>query len=188
MDTMDIPTCDVVNGIPSSHYDKHLSNYDFRGNKQLKVLTCKFLAGERCWLYLHGRTGTGKTHYAVGVHRAIVAACGFEGADSSTFCTWADLIHDIRDSFERKNYDQLVDVYLECDTLIIDDLTGHLTDFQVRFLEEVVRRRHANGRRLLITSNEPFETFLGRFSEHEISRIRSVTASVQFAGPDGRLS
>jgi DNA replication protein DnaC len=188
IDSLNIPTSDAVHGIPRSHYGAHLLNFDFRGDRDLKRLACRFLDGERFWLYLHGRTGTGKTHFAVGLHRAIVASLGFEGADSSSFTTWSDLVYDVRRSFDRKNYEQVVDAYLECDALIIDDLTGHMQDFQSRLVEEIVRRRHANDRRLVITSNEPYERFLGLFGEHEVSRIRSVCVAAQFVGPDGRLS
>jgi DNA replication protein DnaC len=177
-----------MNGIPLSHLGCHLNTFDFRGDKELKKLTCRFLAGERFWLYLHGRTGVGKTHFAVGVHRAIVSALGYEGADSSVISVWPDMTNEVKKSFDGKNYVELIDVYMASDTLIIDDLTTNVRDFQSSLLEEIVRRRHAENRRLVITSNESYDSFLGLFGEHEVSRIRSTTVAVTFDGPDGRLA
>jgi DNA replication protein DnaC len=177
----------VENGIPTSHTKSTFANFDFSSCPHLKDWTIKFVNGEKSfWLYLWGPTGRGKTHYSVALHRAIVAKIGWESAGSSTFIQWAELVSEIRNSFSDHSTDDLLEAYLECDVLVIDDLTGGLVDFQIRILEQVVRQRHATSRRLVITSNEPYETWLGRFEAHEVSRIKEVCMAVEFGGPDRR--
>ena len=188
MDRLDIPSMLVTNGIPQSHWSASFVDFDFDGNEELKRVTTKFLDREKAfWLYLHGKTGRGKTFYAVSLHRAIVARMGFEGADSSTFVEWSSLTQELRGSFGDHSYDERVAAYLESDVLFLDDVIGQQADFKVRILEEVVRERHAQGRRLVVTSNESFDWFKGLFSAHEVSRIESVTVVVPFVGRDRRF-
>ena len=175
------------NGISPSHWGASFEDFDFEGNAELKRLTLQFLAREKVfWLYLQGKTGRGKTHYAVALHRAIVAQKGFEGADSSTFVEWSSFTQELRESFSDHTYDERINAYLEADVLFLDDLIGPQVDFKLRTLEEIVRERHANQRRLVITSNESFDWFKGLFSAHEVSRIESITVLVPFAGRDRR--
>jgi DNA replication protein DnaC len=188
IDALDLPSSGLVKDIPKSHWGCHFHTFDFRGNGELKELTRRFVRGDRFWMYLHGKTGTGKTHYAVSLYRAIVAHVGYLGDESVGFTTWGDLCKDLKGSFDDKSYDDRMDGYLGCDALVVDDVTGHLKDYQVRFLEQIVQQRHAEDRRLVVTSNEPFERFLGFFSDHEVSRVRSRCAVVPFTGPDGRLA
>ena len=178
----------VNNGIPPSHQDASFENFDFDGKEDLKRITTRFLEREKVfWLYLHGKTGRGKTHYAVALHRAIVARNGFEGADSSTFVEWAAFTQEMRESFNDHSYDERMRVYLESDVLFLDDVIGQQVDFKLRMLEEIVRERHSQGRRLVITGNESFEWFKGLFSAHEVSRIESVMVVVPFVGRDRRF-
>jgi DNA replication protein DnaC len=176
------------NGIPPSHQEASFENFDFENNEELKRLTARFIERDKVfWLYLHGKTGRGKTHFAVALHRAIVAHYGFEGADSSTFVEWSSFVHEMKASFGDFSYDERMKVYLEADVLFLDDLIGQQADFKLRILEEIVRERHANDRRLVITSNEGFDWFKGLFSAHEVSRIESVMVLAPFDGRDRRL-
>jgi DNA replication protein DnaC len=187
MDTLDLPCMPVVNGIPSSHSESTFANFDFASCPSLKEWTLALIERTKYfWLYLHGPTGRGKTHYSVALHRAIVAHVGWESTGSSTFVQWRDLISDIRNSFGDHTTDDLLAVYLECDILIIDDVTGSLADFQIRTLEQIVQQRHAMKKTLVVTSNEPYETFLGRFEAHEVSRIKEVCMPAMFGGLDRR--
>lgn len=188
VDRLNIPCLPVNNGIPVSHQDKTFVDFDFQGNEEMKQLTLKFLANEKpFWLYLPGKTGRGKTHYAVALHRAIVAKMGYEGAESSTFVEWSVFTQDLRESFSDHSYDERLRTYLECDVLFLDDIIGQQADFKLRILEEIVRERHANQRRLVVTSNEPFDRFLGLFGAHEVSRIESMMVVLPFEGRDRRL-
>lgn len=187
MDTINLPCMPVTNGVPLSHYDATFNNFDFSSCPGLKEWTLKFLDSEKkFWLYLWGPTGRGKTHYSVALHRAIVARIGWESAGSSTFVQWNELVSEIRSSFGDHTTDDLLAAYLECDILVIDDLSGGLADFQIRTLEQIVRQRHAAGRRLVITSNEPYESLLSRFGAHGCSRIKEVCMAVEFGGTDRR--
>lgn len=188
MDRLKLPCMMTVNGIPPSHQGVSFNNFDFEGDENLKKVTVRFLEGGKpFWMYLHGKTGRGKTHYAIALHRAIVAANGFEGADSSTFVEWSSLAQEMRESFDDHSYDERMAAYLEAEVLILDDLIGQQADFKLRMLEEIVRERHADNRRLVITSNESFDWFKGLFSAHEVSRIESSTVVVPFKGRDRRL-
>ena len=187
-DRLNLPCMMVNNGIPISHQDASFEDFDFEGNTNLKKLTLKCVEGDNpFWLYLHGKTGRGKTHYAVALHRAIVAARGYEGADSSTFVEWASFTQELRSSFGDHSYDERVQVYLESSVLFLDDIIGQQVDFKLRILEEIVRERHAQKKQLVITSNESFEWFKGLFSAHEVSRIESVMVMVPFVGSDRRF-
>lgn len=187
MDILNVPCIPVSNGVPSSHFGATFANFDFSSCPNLKGWTKKFIDREKLfWLYLHGPTGRGKTHYSVALHRAIVAKVGWESAGSSTFVPWNELVYEIKASFDDHSTDELMAAYLECDALIIDDITGGLADFQIRILEQIVRQRHALERRLVITSNEPYNSFLKRFEAHEVSRIKEVCMAVEFVGHDRR--
>lgn len=187
-DRLNVPCVPVNNGIPPSHQGATFEDFDFEGNEELKRLTMRFLEREKVfWLYLCGKTGRGKTHYAVALHRAIVAKMEFEGTDSSTFVEWSSFTQEMRASFEDYSYDERMAAYLESEVLFLDDIIGQQADFKVRMLEEVVRNRHARGGRLVITTNESFEWFKGLFSAHEVSRIESSTVVVPFVGRDRRL-
>lgn len=178
----------VNNGIPRSHQEASFDNFDFGGDDGLKKLTERFLSGEKTfWLYLHGKTGRGKTHFAIALHRAIVAAKGFEGADSSTFVEWASFTQELRESFGDHSYDERLQAYLEADVIMFDDLIGQQADFKLRILEEVVRERHSQQKRLVVTSNESFDRFTNLFSAHEVSRIETSTVVVPFEGRDRRF-
>lgn len=187
MNCIDIPCMPVTNGIPPSHYGATFANFNFESCPALKEWTREFVEGDKkFWLYLHGPTGRGKTHYSVALHRAIVAKVGWESAGSSTFVQWSELTYEIKASFGDYSTEELLAAYLECDILIVDDITGRLADFQIRALEQIVRQRHALQRRLVVTSNEPYDKFLQRFEAHEVSRIKEVCMAIHFIGPDGR--
>ncbi len=100
MDLLEIPCSPVVHGVPESHWKCGFGNFDFSTCPDLKKLTQTFLKNEQfCWLYLWGPPGRGKTHYAVALHRALVAQRGWTGAESSIFVEWVRLCEDLRDSF-----------------------------------------------------------------------------------------
>lgn len=187
-DRLSIPCVMASNGVPASHDDATFANFDFEGNEDLKKITTRFLEREKVfWLYLCGKTGRGKTHYAVALHRAIVAANGFEGADSSTFVEWASFTQEMRQSFGDHSYDERLAAYLEADVLFLDDMIGQQADFKLKLLEEIVRQRYSQQRRLVVTSNETFDWFKGLFSAHEVSRIETSMVAFPFTGRDRRL-
>ncbi len=188
MDTLDVPCTPVVNGVPTVHFGSDFKNFDFSGLESLKNLTLEFLKCEkRFWLYLWGQPGRGKTHYSVALHRAIVALRGHSGSGSSNFTEWAPFCIAMKETLSDYSYDDYLGGMLDCETLILDDVTGKLTEFQMKILEAIVQERHSQERRLVITSNEPWERFLSLFSAHEQSRVISMTAAVCFQGPDRRV-
>jgi DNA replication protein DnaC len=187
MDLLDIPCMPCVHGIPESHWKCTFGDFDFTEHQELKKLTLKFLEGD-FWLYLYGPPGRGKTHYAVALHRAMVAKMGWESAGSSSFVEWTKLTRLMRESVGDFQQDAMLKAFQEPDVLVIDDIIGKLTDFQVRTLEELVRERHSSSRRIVVTSNEPFDWFLSMFSAHEVSRIRSKCVALTFGGVDRRVT
>lgn len=187
-DILDIACSPVVNGIPQSHWKCDFKTFDFESYPELKDIVLRFFAGEHFWIYLHGEPGRGKTHLAVALHRAIVQKVGWESTDSSTIIEWSELCREVKKSFSNYSYEDLMDAYCEAETLILDDVNGKLAEFQVRMLEDVIRNRFSLNRRLIITSNEPFETFLSWFGAHEVSRIKSLCAACRMGGLDRRLA
>jgi len=182
-----------VHGIPRSHWKCCFGNFDFSENKSLVSLTMDFVEGEKLfWLYLQGEPGRGKTHYAVALHRALAAKNGFEGADSSVFVEWYKFLQQLKNGIgdfkkgQRYEVDDIIDSYLESDCLFLDDLNSTTSDFDQKQLEGIIISRHADSKRLVITSNEPFVSFLSRFAAHESSRIQSVCVAYSFGGKDRR--
>jgi DNA replication protein DnaC len=187
-DFLSVPCSPVVNGIPHSHWKCTFETFDFAFYPELKDLTLRFLAGEYFWLYLHGEPGRGKTHYSVALHRAIVHQVGWESTDSSSFIEWSELTRQIKQSFKDYSTEELIEGYCEAETLMLDDINGKMGDFQIRSLESIIQQRFSTDRRLVITSNESYETFLSLFGAHEVSRIKSLCAAFKMCGVDRRLA
>ena len=188
MDILDIECLPVVKGIPESHWDCAFDNFDFAECQFLKSMTQLFLDNEPMWLYIHGQPGRGKTHYAVALHRALVALHKFEGAESSIFVEFKRMMDELKASIDNFTVDERLAGYLDSETLILDDVTGSLTDFETRMLEDIIKRRHASQDRLIITSNEEESRFISMFGEHEVSRFQELTYIVKLGGLDKRTS
>ncbi len=186
MKTLNIPTLACIHGIPRSHQQCSFGNFDFADNEELIDWTLRFLTGEKFWMYLEGEPGRGKTHYVVALHRALVAKAGYEGADSSVFVEYRKLMNYLRSGVAEFAVDDILHEFLDSECLIIDDLNGTISDFEMKRLEEIVIDRCADHKRLVITSNENYANFLGRFSVHEVSRIQSLCVAIHFGGTDRR--
>lgn len=188
MDRIEVDSIPVVRGVPESHWDCFFDNFDFEEHEELREITLRFLEGEQGWLYLHGQPGRGKTHYAVALHRALVAQLGFEGAESSIFIEFRRMMEELRASNEDFSVDARLEAYLASETLILDDVTGAMSPYDVKILEEIIKRTHASEGRLVITSNEESSRFLSMFGEHEVSRFQELAYIVSFGGLDHRTS
>lgn len=185
-----VPSIDVIQGVPESHRGCSFENFDFVDNSALFSLATNFLGfqegGSFFWLYLQGEPGRGKTHFAVALYKALAARLGWVGSDSCVFVEFRRLIEELKASLADYSYDEVLNSFCEAECLILDDVIGKFTDFEMKSLESLIRERHASHRRLVITSNEDFGNFLSLFSAHEVSRIQEVCVQFKFAGLDRR--
>lgn len=188
MNILKVETIPVVKGIPKSHIKCSFGNFDFYDNDDLLEYTSRLLLGEKFWLYVEGNPGLGKTHFAVALHRSLVAKKGFEGKDSSIFVEWRKLVLELREAVSNFTVDDEIHGLCEAETLVLDDVSGSMSDFEIKNIEKIVVDRWAADKRLVITSNEPYVDFLGKFSAHEVSRIQNKTVAIRISGMDRRIS
>ena len=105
------------------------------------------------WLYLHGRTGVGKTHIAV----AIANVQAKKGA-VVTFWSVPDLLDNLRNTFGNSNekpFYSLFESVRNCELLILDDFGAQqMTDWALEKLYQIISYRHDRLLPTIITSQD----------------------------------
>ena len=144
-------------------------------------------------LYIHGKTGVGKTSNAAGVAIALL-----DRGETVAFATSVDLLGSIQDTFDGGTAARTSEVrgrYLNSDVLVLDDLGKEKqTAWTVTTLYALVNARYEEMRSTLITSQytmDELEARLARRGEAEtaraiVSRIRQTCEDVWLTGPDMR--
>ncbi|HVS14621.1 MAG TPA: ATP-binding protein [Thermoanaerobaculia bacterium] len=104
-------------------------------------------------LLLHGPPGTGKTHLAVGVLRALVDAYRVQ----ALFVDFTELVHRIQGSFDSSSPEskrEILDPVQEAEVLVLDELGAHKPSPWVNdVLYLVINHRYARRRPTLFTTN-----------------------------------
>jgi DNA replication protein DnaC len=138
-------------------------------------------------LILHGKTGRGKTHLAVGIgYRAIQN--GFE----TLFTTAAELIEDLSNASKRGNLQESLTTYTHPHVLVIDEV-GYLTygPDAANVLFHVVNDRHLRKRPMIFTTNKPLNEW-GKVLHDEdmaaaiLDRVLERGRFIRLDGPSGR--
>lgn len=133
-----------------------------------------------------GRTGTGKTHQAVGTIRAIA----HHHAESSRSIPWAavthpDLAHQLRPKSD-DSHEHALDAYLDTGLLLLDDLgatTG--TPWMVDCLQRLVDHRWTRRLATIYTTNVAPDALQTAVGDRVWSRLGDAT-HVHLTGTDRR--
>ena len=142
-------------------------------------------------LYIHGKSGRGKTYAASALAKEFVDA-GY----SVTFTTAGRMLESVKSTFDGNGStaDELAR-YTTCDMLILDDLGKENTrEWSVNTIFMVMNERYEAMLPIIITSNfSPAEIAgkMGRRGEREAaeaiaSRIAETCTAVYLSGPDRR--
>lgn len=140
-------------------------------------------------LFVQGPVGSGKTHLAAAILRAVLEAGG-----SAKFLRASDMYAKVRATYGAKNdiavdYEteiSLMASYVSTALLILDDLAaGSLSDHERRIALEVIDRRMNDGRSTIITSNWSREEIGAKMDERIASRLLAFQA-VALTGADHR--
>ena len=145
------------------------------------------------WLYLHGRTGGGKTHLASFQIRA-----NYQGGEAMITAT--DLVSRYRSCFDRTGGDSQSDldrIYKQAPVLVLDDLgTESMTPFTYETIFALIDNRITCGWPTIITSNYSIKALVERIgrtkgldinaAERLGSRLAGQCVVVEVKAPDYR--
>jgi DNA replication protein DnaC len=151
-------------------------------------------------LLFNGDVGTGKTHLAVAIGRALVLDRGA----SVRFVEFSHLLADLRTSFEVGGAHELLEPLATCDVLVVDEIgKGRNTEFEGTVLDELVSRRYNAAATIVGTTNyakgpatgrgvanaalpEARPALVDRVGERVASRLNEMCTFVPCLGDDLR--
>lgn len=151
-------------------------------------------------LYLHGKTGSGKTLYAsallLEIDRRSYVYPDISKKESK-FIGSLYLLEEIRNSFSakkeeaedvRKTTKEILDYYSFVDYLILDDLGSERpTEWALSILQMILNNRYEEILPTIITSNFDLDTLSELLDDRIASRIYEMCRSVSFGEKDYRL-
>jgi DNA replication protein DnaC len=198
----------VLSGIPPSHKDSHLYNFEnkydgvktgrgdfWRSLVQTATLLLKDPSKLPNFIFLCGQPGNGKTHFLVGLYRALVHQMGYTMGDGASFYTYAALAQEIIAGFsDNIPIRTAMTSYTQAKFLFIDDFTATTRIHKVDSLEftvfkDIILDRHERGYHLIASSNIRSVDFVAEFDklfgEHVTSRIAGAKL-IQFPDIDLR--
>lgn len=156
-------------------------------------------------LMLVGEIGTGKTHLAVAILKALITDRGAK----ALFYDCATLLDDLKNTYERKvdvTEREMLKPIFEADVLVLDELgAAKVTDWGSDTIARVINARYNDGRTTIVTTNLPNlppigvierdnfapmrrETLGDRIGERMRSRLQEMCVVVEMAGKDFRQS
>ncbi len=145
-----------------------------------------FAADPRYGLVLIGDTGTGKTHLAAAVTRAIAQ----KGVRRFYFRSTLDIIREIKDSYNedsRFTELELTKKYSNADFLVIDDLGSEKhTEWSAQTLYSLIEDRIKEAKPTVITTNLSLGTIADQISKRVASRLARYTV-IKITMPDYRM-
>ena len=200
----EIPSSFSVAGIPAVHYGSHLNNFknqypDKLFYDNLRKLTGEYLSLDYAqmprYVFLCGSPGSGKSHYLVGLYRAMIQKIGYLGGDGATFSTYPDLATEMISLFKEDIPLRIgMTPYLQSRWLFLDDCTSSERILKENSLEHTMLRdilvdRYDKGYCLLISSNlnaEDLMADLNRLCGGYIMSRMNDSKIIQFPNVDFR--
>ena len=148
-----------------------------------------FLAGRCEGIFVHGPTGTGKTHFAVAVLSEILAS---SDTGLARFVTVPSLLMEIRATFKDSSpcsEEDLIRRFADLDLLVLDDLGAEKnTDWVMQTLYLIIDRRYSDMRQTIITSNHGLDGIAERVGERIASRLAGMCRIISLEGNDRRIA
>jgi DNA replication protein DnaC len=137
-------------------------------------------------LVLRGPEGTGKTHMAVAILRAVISQ-GYQ----AMFYNVSDLFLDLRRTMTEEGKSQseadLIHPLRSADLLVLDDLgMERASDYTREILYTVINSRYAEDRATIITTNCNKNELLERLGRSTTSRLQEMCLDLPFPEGDWR--
>lgn len=135
-------------------------------------------------LLLHGPAGTGKTHIACALVRALL-----ETEQNARIVAMATVYRELRNCFNSDNSESLAMLdYITMPWLVLDDFgSGALTDFERRIAYEILNGRISQRNRTIITTNLKLDEIRDKLDERVSSRLL-LFQEIELQGKDRRAA
>ncbi|MHB1334496.1 MAG: DnaA ATPase domain-containing protein [Candidatus Humimicrobiaceae bacterium] len=181
----------INSGIGQRFYHKTFLNYS--GNKAKKDCmewaknyreNIKLGKG----LFLTGTVGTGKTHLLSAIIDYIARVKKSLNFNDIIYRTTPAMLNEIRNSYENKDFEDVINKFKDCHLLIIDDLGAEkTTDWVLDIFFEIIDSRYADLRPVIIASNLTAIEIKQKLDERIMSRIYEMSMGIKLTGSDWRL-
>ena len=136
-------------------------------------------ADDKPWLYLFGRSGSGKTHLAAAIANQ---------AMNAKFVTVPELLLEIKKTFRDGTEDGLLDSLSKTKLLILDDLGSEKpTEWVQETMFVLIDRRYTHYLPTIITSNFSLDQLKDRLGYRIASRIAEMSQMVELRPRDFRI-
>ena len=158
----------ILNGIPAIHANSHLHNFENKYEKQhgfYKILidTADLLLKTPSkfpqFVFLCGTPGNGKSHYLIGLYRALVHQIGYAQGDGASYYPFTGLAQEIIAGFKDNiPIRTAMSAYTQPKYMFLDDFTASERIMKVDSLEftvfrDIILDRYDKGHHLIASSN-----------------------------------
>jgi len=163
-------------GIPATHEASTFEN--FKQVNSFRDRAEKFCTDGNWCLTLHGSSGKGKTHLAVGLLKKYHNITNEVALFSST----SQILKDLREAQSgNENEYRVIDSYVSRPFLVIDDLgSTRGTDWQIEKLYEIIDGRYAGKKKTILTTNLTFDNIEKIFGVRLMRRIADNARELTF--------
>lgn len=161
-------------GIPEKVLHATFNNFDMDSESKRVALAkaLKRLNKGTGFLIMHGSFGTGKSHVA--------AAC-LKYSGNGVFITEADLVAELRQTYETGGGNAMVEKYRSVKLLVLDELSLEVKGVDIsQLLYRVLAHRYDKGLLTIITSNEELSVILQILGGKLTDRVREDYQSIKF--------
>lgn len=136
-------------------------------------------------LFIYGSTGSGKTHIAVGILKALIEQ-GFDGV----FYNIVDLLDEIRSTYDPNNPvnpKSRLEQDMKRQVIVLDDFGVQKTSAWVADrLYAIINRRYQDCKTLIITSNYKLDDLKVKIDDRIYSRMNEMLDPIEFKSNDFR--